>query len=141
MQIFSRDNILQLILYMMISLFLEYSINKIIDEWLKSLISTLEMIFLNISLDYIDSSDLRKLSKIFVNRVKFMFNDLINNHDIIHNIHENSSFSFHEWEEIRNFYDHSFIHYRSYYEEWDNNKQIDAIEFDKCKKYYSIYDQ
>ena len=140
-QVFSRDNVLQLIPHATISLFLEYSINGAIDERLKSLISALGMIFLNIPLDCTDSPDLRKLSGALVNRAKLTFNDLVNSRDIIRSTHENPPFSFREWEETRSFYDHPPIHHRPYYEERDNDKQIDAAESGKCKKYYSIYDQ
>ena len=99
------------------------------------------MIFLNIPADSTDSPDLRKLSRIFVNRATLTFNDLVNHRDIIFSTHDNPPSSFREWEETGSFYGHPSIHYRPFYEGRDNDKHIDAAETDKCKKYYSVYGQ
>jgi hypothetical protein len=99
------------------------------------------MIFLNTPADRIDSPDLRKLSGALANRAKLTFNDLVNRRDIMKSTCENPSSSFREWEETGSFYGRPPIRHRPFYEGRDNDKQIDAAESGKCKKYYSTYGQ
>jgi hypothetical protein len=99
------------------------------------------MNFLNTPTDCTDSPDLRKLSGILANRAILMFNDLINNHDIISSTHEIPPSSFREWKETGSFYGRPSIRYRPFYEGRDNEKHIDVAEIGKCQKYYSTYSQ
>jgi len=146
LQVFSRDNVLQLVSNLVISLLLKYSNGESSNEWLSSLIPALEMIFINIFIieidkEPIDTSELRRLSGILVHHATFIFNNLVQKRDIFRAFMQSPESLSRDWEDNENFYDRSFIHRRFYYEERDNDRNIDKAKTDQCKKYYSIYDK
>jgi Kyakuja-Dileera-Zisupton transposase len=141
MQVFSPDSVLQLVPHAAIPLLLQYSTSGVVNERLSSLIPALGMIFINMSTECTDSPDLRKLSRTLAERAKLTFNDLVNNRDIIRNTNECPPYLSREWEETGSFYGRPLIRYRPFYEGRDNDKDVDASETGRCKKYYSTYAQ
>ena len=138
---FSRDSVLQLVPHAAIPLLQEYAATGSISETLPSLIPALGMIFLNTTLDYIDSPELRPLSGVLATRAHLMYQDLVQKRDIIRNTHERPTYTPREWEDTGTFYGRPPVRYRPFYEGRDDDANIDSSEKGACQKYYSTYEK
>ena len=133
MQVFSRDSILQLIPNTGILPLLEYSSDGDPDNRLSSLILALRMIFINIPAGT-DAPELRMLSETLAKQAQLTYNNLVRNRDIIQTSSCPPLFSPQDWQENGSFYDGLSICHRLYYEDRDNDKNVDAAESGQCKK-------
>ena len=127
-----------------ISLLLKYSNGEPPDERLSSLIPALGMIFINTPTvgtdkEPIDAPELRRLSGTLAHRATLIFDDLVQNRDIVRAPMQPPESSPRDWEDSGSFYGRPPIRRRPYYEGRDNDRSIDKAETGQCKKYYSTY--
>lgn len=135
---------LQLVPNSAISLLVEYSNGGPPNERLSSFIPALGMVFINTptvahNKEPIDAPELRRLSGTLARRATLIYNDLVNNRDIIRTSSQSPQYSPRDWEDTGSFYGHPPIRHRPYYEGRDDDKIIDRAESGQCKKYYSTY--
>ena len=145
LQVFSTDNVLQLVPNAAISLLQKYSEGEPPDRRLQPLIPALGMIFLNID-QLNDRSiqmgmpELRQLCGILAQRANVVFHDLIHQREIIMEpLQPPPSPPPRHWETIGCYYGRSPIRHRPYYEGRDSDRSIDDDESRACRKYYSTY--
>jgi hypothetical protein len=136
--------VLQLVPNSAISLLVEYSNGGPPNERLGSFIPALGMVFINTptvahNKEPIDASELRQLSRALACRATLIYNDLVNNRDVIRTSLQPPQYSPRDWEDTGTFYGHPPIRHRPYYEGRDDDKNIDRAESGQCKKYYSTY--